>query len=526
MSILNNVWFLVIPVLAAVAAVASWIAQRYQKVGPNEVLIVSGRRTVYADPDTGANVTKNFRIFHGGGTFVVPIREKTHRMSVELMTLEIQTPEFFTKLGVPIRVDAIAQIKVRSDDAIATATAAEMFLSKSADQMNEIAHQMMQGHLRGVISTMPFETIHANPEAFAQSVQRLTAAELANMGIQVVSFTIRAVQDPSGYLSALGRPQMAQIQRDAVLGESASHRDATVGRAQAEREAKVASSRAHQESELARIESELTVAGAAKTQRVRNEEYEAEVARAKADNAVAYELRQATLQGALVTERLGVSKVERQLQIEVEDLEIARIERELVHTVRKPAEAERFRIEAIAEAKRHELELAGEARAKAARLEGLAEAEVIRAKALAEAEGTRQRELAEAEGLRARGLAEAEAMKQKAEAWRSYGEAAVAELFIEQLPAIAGAIAAPLAKIDRITLVGSNGSPGIERVSQAVTDVLAQVPGVTSLMQSLHLDHLAQHLAGGPTVDVGPKGDDAEPRPAGGNGAEVVKQVG
>src|SRR6185436_20018618 len=103
------------------------------------------------------------KIFHGGGTFVLPLIEKVDFMSVELMTLEILTPEFFTKFGVPIVVDGIAQIKVRSEDPVAVATAAEMFLSKSPTEMNEIAHQMMQGHLRAVISTLPVEEIHANP---------------------------------------------------------------------------------------------------------------------------------------------------------------------------------------------------------------------------------------------------------------------------------------------------------------------------------------------------------------------------
>lgn len=180
------------------------LATFYKKVGPNRVLIVSGRSDVYINPYSGEKVRKSFKIFHGGGTFVRPFIERVDTMSVELMTLEIRTPEFFTKFGVPIVVDGIAQIKVRSEDPVAVATAAEMFLSKSAGEMNEIAHQMMQGHLRAVISTLPFEEIHNNPEAFAQTVQRLTAEDLANMGIQVVSFTIREVQDPSGYMQALG----------------------------------------------------------------------------------------------------------------------------------------------------------------------------------------------------------------------------------------------------------------------------------------------------------------------------------
>src|SRR6185436_16131535 len=131
-----------------------------------------------------------------------------------------------------------------------------MFLSKSASEMNEIAHQMMQGHLRAVISTLPFEEIHANPEAFAQTVQRLTAEDLANMGIQVVSFTIREVQDPSGYMQALGRPQLAEVQKNAALGEANAERDAAMGKAAATRQASIVAAEAQRESELARIQAE------------------------------------------------------------------------------------------------------------------------------------------------------------------------------------------------------------------------------------------------------------------------------
>lgn len=218
----------------AIVLFAAFYSSRYEKVGPNEVLIVSGRKGSYVTPE-GEHIQKNFRIYHGGGTFVWPIRERVDRLSLELMTLEIKTPEFYTKFGVPIIVDGIAQIKVRSDDATALITAAEMFLSKTREEMNEIALQMMSGHLRAVISTLPFEEIHANPEAFAQTVQRLTAEDLANMGIQVISFTIREIQDPKVYLQAIGRPKMAEVQKNAVLGEANANRDSTMGRSLAER---------------------------------------------------------------------------------------------------------------------------------------------------------------------------------------------------------------------------------------------------------------------------------------------------
>src|SRR6185436_19435004 len=139
-----------------------------------------------------------------------------------------------------------------------------MFLSKSASEMNEIAHQMMQGHLRAVISTMPFEEIHANPEAFAQTVQKLTAEDLANMGIQVVSFTIREIQDPKGFLQAIGRPKMAEVQKNAVLGEANAGRDSTIGQSLAKRESTVTSAKANEEASLASLSAEVAIAEAQK----------------------------------------------------------------------------------------------------------------------------------------------------------------------------------------------------------------------------------------------------------------------
>ncbi|MBL8744631.1 MAG: flotillin family protein, partial [Myxococcales bacterium] len=285
--------------LATLVATAMLLL-RYRKVGPNKVLIVSGRRGTYLDRATGETVVKSFRIYHGGGTFVLPLREKVDLMSVELMTLEIRTPEFFTKFGVPIVVDGIAQIKVRSDDPLAVATAAEMFLSKTEKEMNEIAHQMMQGHLRAVISTMPFEQIHADPESFQQTVQRLTAADLSNMGVEVVSFTIREVRDPSGYLQALGRPQLATVQKNAEIGEAQATRDAAIGRSEADRDARigkatadraaaVTAAQANEESEQARIVAALSIAGAQAKHDEALHRYAAQVAEAQAASDIAYE---------------------------------------------------------------------------------------------------------------------------------------------------------------------------------------------------------------------------------------------
>jgi flotillin len=507
--VVTNPWIWLVLAAGVLMAFVSFFAQRYYKAGPNQVLIVSGRRGTYHTPD--GTIKKNFRIYHGGGTFVWPLRERIDRLSLELMTLEIKTPEFYTKFGVPIVVDGIAQIKVRSDDPVAVMTAAEMFLSKSREEMNEIALQMMSGHLRAVISTLPFEEIHANPEAFAQAVQRLTAEDLANMGIQVVSFTIREIRDPQGYIEAIKRPKMAEVQKNAVLGEADAGRDSTMGKALAEREATVTASKANQEAQMAKIAADLAVAESEKNKDIQLNRFRAENATAKAESDLAYELQQAKCQQRLSEEKLGVNLVEKNKQIEVEQSEIERRELELVHTVKKPADAERYKVETLAQAEQRRRTAQAEAEANAARLKGLADAEIIRAKGDAEAEALRQRTLAEAEGLKAKCLAEAEGLKakilaeaegmqEKAEAWKQYNEAAVAQMFIEKLPDIAAAVAAPLSKIDRIVLVNNgNGSAegtGIDRITKGVTDVLAQVPAVAELLTGVNLPDLVRRVPG------------------------------
>ena len=473
-----------VSVPGACFAFVGWVLSWYRKVGPNRVLIVSGRKALYTNPITGEHVQKNFKIFHGGGTLVLPVRERVDVMSVELMTLEIRTPEFFTKFGVPIVVDGIAQIKVRSEDPIAVATAAEMFLSKSTGEMNEIAHQMMQGHLRAVISTLPFEEIHANPEAFAQTVQRLTAEDLANMGIQVVSFTIREIQDPSDYLKALGRPKLAEVQKNALIGEANADRDATMGRATAGREAAVTSAAARQQAELAQIAAEVAIMNSKAERDKRAHEIGQDVSEARAQSDLAYELQTKKTQQELLREDLLLK-----------DLVIETKTRELVETVQRPAEAERLRIQTLAEAERARVQMIAEAEALARRVLGEAEAEVTRQQALAEADGVRARALAEAEGLRARLEAEAQGMREKAEAWQKYNSAAVAQLMIDRLPEIASAVAAPLSKVERIVLIGNGaGGAGVDRVTAGVAQVLEQVPSVVEAMTGLDLRKLLQQL--------------------------------
>ncbi len=216
----------VVALVVTLLVVIAMFLGRYTKVGPNQVLVVSGRKHRMSEPD-GTTTTRGFRIVKGGGTFVIPILEKVDLLSLELLTIDVQTPEVYTSKGVPVRVDGVAQIKVKGDD-VSIATAAEQFLSKPVDEIKNIATQTLEGHLRAILGTMTVEDIYQNRDAFASKVQEVAAGDMANMGLGIVSFTIRDIRDGQGYLEALGKPRISQVKRDAQIAQAEADRDAMI----------------------------------------------------------------------------------------------------------------------------------------------------------------------------------------------------------------------------------------------------------------------------------------------------------
>lgn len=192
----------VITVLWIFAAMVVFLS-RYAKVGPNQVLVVSGRRHKYLDPD-GSEHVRGFRIVKGGGTFVYPVVEKADVLSLELLTIDVQTPEINTSKGVLVKVDGVAQVKLKGDD-VSLAAAAEHFLSKPAAEIKNLATQVVNSRLRAILRAVTFEDILRDSDAIASKVQQAASEELASMGLTVVSFTIREVRDSQGH------PQVNQL---------------------------------------------------------------------------------------------------------------------------------------------------------------------------------------------------------------------------------------------------------------------------------------------------------------------------
>jgi flotillin len=473
-----------IPSLAILALIIVFIARRYVKAGPNEVLIVSGIKHRFRDA-TGQKITVGYRIVRGGGTFVIPVFERVDRLSMELFTLDVNTPEVYTQRGVPVFVDGIAQVKVRSDEK-SIRIAAEQFLSKGRAEIMRIALQTLEGHLRAIIGALTVEEAYSNREMFATRVQEVAESDMAGMGLSIVSFTTRDIKDKQGYLEALGRPQIAEVKKNAEVGEANARRDMLI-----------LSAKAEQEGRTAQLAADTEIAAADRDYKMRVAEYEAAIQQKKAVADLAYDLEKYKLNQQVRAEELQVELVEKNKRIDIEEKEIERREKELVASVEKPAAAERYRIETLAEAEKNRREKIA-----------LGEAEAVRRRGEAEAEANKARGLAEAEVIKQQGSAEAAAMDKKAEAWQQYNEAAIVQMLAEKLPEIARAVSEPLAKTEKMIVINSDGA---SRVTQDIGNIIAQLPPIVESLTGLDFAKLLQRIPrmGGVTPPEEPAADSA-----------------
>lgn len=493
---------LAVVVIAVVGYVLAYL-MFLRKAGPNEVLVVSGRGKV--------------KFITGGADMVIPLFHTWNRLSLEVMTLDVTTPEVYTSQGVPVIVDGVAQIKIKKDE-VSLHSAAERFLGKPPDEIARIALETVQGHLRAILGTLSVEDIYKNRDQFAQKVQEISAGDLANMGLGIDSFTIRDIRDKHGYLEALGKPRIAEVKRDAAIAEAVAFKEASIAQADAERETRQRQAEAQKLAREAEASRDAAVAEANATRSRREAEADAsahkasEVAKFLAAEAIAEQQRLANIKRAEAEMAYELQK--KTMEIQVQQQEIQRRERELDATIKRAADAKRYEIETLAEAERKRIEMAAQAEksklttvADGERARGIAAADVVKAQGLAEAESQRARGLADAQVREAQGLAEAEArkaqgiadataMEKKAEAWQKYNEAAIMQILAPILPEIARAVAEPLSRIDRITMVNTGGSQdaGLSRITGEVAKVIAQMPPVVESLTGVKLGDLVDSL--------------------------------
>src|SRR5208337_2653957 len=375
--------------VVAVVLLTAIFARLYRKAGPNEVLVVYGFRGT--------------RVIKGHGTVIFPMVETFRELSLELMSFDVAPQQdLYTRQGVAVTVEAVAQIKVKSDPE-SVLTASEQFLTKAPQDREALIRLVMEGHLRGIIGQLTVEEIVKQPEMVADRMRSTCADDMNKMGLEVISFTIKEVRDKNEYITNMGKPDVARIKRDADVATAEAERDTAIRRAIATREAAVAKALADQERVLAETLSQAKQAESQRDLEVKKAQYLEVTKKQQAQADKAYDIQTNVMQQQVITESVRVQQVEKEGQVKVQDAEINRREKELIATVLKGAEIERQRIETLAAAEKQRLIAEAEGHASAIRAQGEAEAEIIFKK----------------------GEAEAKAMNVKAAAFQEYNQAAV-----------------------------------------------------------------------------------------------------
>jgi len=452
---------------------------KYQTAKPDEALIISGSylgsKNVHADESNN-----KIKIVRGGGAFVLPVFQRSNRISLLSSKLDVSTPEVYTEQGVPVMCDGTSIIKIGSS-VEEIATAAEQLLGKTREELENEAREVLEGHLRSILGSMTVEEIYQNRDKFSQSVQEVASVDLAKMGLIIVSFTIKEVRDKNGYLDSLGKPRIAQVKRDAEIAEAEALKETRIKKAQSEQESQTAESKRMTEIAEALKEKELKLALYKKEQDI-----------AKADADQAYHLQSAIMKQKVREQEIEVEVVERQKQIELEEKEILRREKQFDSEIKKKADADRYALEQ-------------EALAKKASALATTEAEQFRTESLAKAEADKIRliGLAEAETTLAKGTAEAETKEKVAEAFKKYDEAAILSMIVEILPQLVKEAAAPLGNIDKISVVDTESGEGggANRVTNYATNLLSTTQETLKETLGLDVKSLIENFAGSTTSE-------------------------
>jgi len=446
----SSLLILIVVVVVVAAAIIAVVLKNYRKVGPNEVLIIAGGRKRMVTLPDGSTRQIGYRMRVGGGTFVRPFVEQAQSLPLEIIPMNIQVENAISTNGIRCTVLGTAEVKVAGDEG-SIHLAAEQFLGKPVSDIRDVALRTLEGSTRALIGTMNLESLNRNRKDFTAKVFEDVGQYFTNMGLKLLSFNLKEITDPSGYLEALGRPRIVQARRDAEVAEAEAARDAIIKSAEAKKEG-----------DVAKISADTKVAEANQEFELKKADLQKSLNRKKADADFAYELERHKLNQELKAEEAKVKLIEKDTAIELQKKESARIEQELESTVRKPAAAEQYRLESEAK---------GMAEAK--RIQGLVEAELVEKV----------------------GQAEADALRKKAQSWNSYSQPALLQMMFDRLPELAREMAAPISKIDKIIMVSNDGKLGTSKITGEMATMMSQLPTVVKSLSGFDLESWIKKLA-------------------------------
>ncbi|MFE5630843.1 flotillin family protein [Streptomyces sp. NPDC056470] len=452
---MSPVLMAVVGIVVLVVLLGLVVITRYKVAGPSEAFIITGRRGKKStDPDTGRVSTDNSgqKVVVGGGVFVVPFVQQKFSLDLSSRHIPVAVRGAVTLRGVKANLEGVAIVKVGgNEDSIRAA--AQRFLM----QQNGIVgftQEVLSGALRSIVGRMSVEDIIRDRAAFAGQVAEEAEASLSGQGLVLDAFQIQDITTEGSYLEDLGRPEAARAKQEADIAEAVARRAA----------------------EQARLKAEEEIAVAQRTLYLKQAEIKAQTDEAAARANAAGPLAEAARQQDVLSE-----------QEKVAARQAALTDRQLDTQVRKPADAARYRAEQEAEARRIALVKEAEAAAESARLTG--EGEKAQRAALAGA--VRIEGEAQAAAIAARGTAEADAMQKKADAFARYGDAAVLQMLVEVLPQVVAKAAEPLAAVDRMTVISTDGA---SRLTRTVTDNVTQGMELLTSATGVDLASLLQQL--------------------------------
>ena len=429
----------------------------YVKAPPDKAYIISGFR-------------KEPRILIGRAGVKIPFLERKDDLIVKQITVDIKTNGYIPTLDfIGVDIDAVAKIRVKTDEE-GIKLAMKNFLNMREDMIVTALTDSLQGNMREIIGTVKLKELCTDRKKFGDEVQEKAQKDMNALGIEIISCNIQRIDDEKGLIVALGQDNMSQIQKDASIAKAQADRDVAIAEAEARKmanEAKVSSDTdiAMKQNELKIKEAELKKISDAK----------------KAEADAAYEIEKEVQRKSIevTAAEANIAKQEKEIELKKKEADVR--EQELAATIRKQADAEKYKQQQMADVELYKRQK--DAEAKKFEMEREAEAMRINADAVKyqaeqEAEAIRARGLAEAEAIKAKGLAEAEATEKKAEAMAKMKEAAILEMYFNVLPEIAANVAKPLENIDKITMYGEGNT------SKLVGDITKSTNQITEGLTS------------------------------------------
>ncbi len=447
--------------IGVAAIVLIFLLTGYVKAPPDMAFIISG-------------VGKN-RIIIGRASVKIPFFERLDKLSLKMISVDVKTSSPVpTAEFINVMVDSAVKIKISSEPALLR-IAAENFLNKNEDYIVAQLQDVLEGNMREIVGQMNLSDMVSDRKLFAEKVQENAAPDMANMGLQIVSFNVQNFIDRNGVIEDLGIDNITQIKKAAAIAKAEGERDIQVAQAQADKEANDA--RVDADTQIAKRQTDLLI-------RQAELKKEADIKQAEADAAYRIQEEEQRRSIEVASVQADIAKREKEADLKAKEVEVK--EKDLEAQIKKQSEADKYARQQKAEADLYERQKEADAK----RYELEQEAIALKAKAEAqkyakeqEAEGIRTVGIAEAETIRAKAVAEAEGIDKKADAMRKMEEAAVLEMYFNVLPDIVKNAAAPLGNVDRITMYGDGNS------TKLVKDIVQSTVQITDgLKESTGLD--------------------------------------